>query len=188
MVNYSNGKVYKIWSVLGDKIYIGSTTKEYLSQRMDCHRKSYKLHKSNRYGNNTSFILFDEYDVSNCKIELLEAKECNSKDELLQLEGKYIREMNCVNKVIPCRTQKEYREDNKEVIIKQRKEYRENNIEKIKEADKLKYQNNIEKIKERKREIIKCNCGSEIKKGDIAKHCKTNKHLSFVEEKEEINI
>ena len=32
MVNYANSKVYKIWSTQGDKIYVGSTTKQYLSQ------------------------------------------------------------------------------------------------------------------------------------------------------------
>ena len=45
MVNYGNAKVYKIWSTAGDKIYIGSTTKEYLSQRMDKHRSGYKQWK-----------------------------------------------------------------------------------------------------------------------------------------------
>lgn len=33
MVNYGKTKIYKIWSPKGDNIYIGSTTKEYLSQR-----------------------------------------------------------------------------------------------------------------------------------------------------------
>ncbi len=42
MVNYENGKIYKIESHLGDKLYIGSTTKQYLSQRMDKHRTDYK--------------------------------------------------------------------------------------------------------------------------------------------------
>ena len=37
MVNYNNGKIYKIEPLNGEEgdIYIGSTTKEYLSQRMD---------------------------------------------------------------------------------------------------------------------------------------------------------
>ena len=45
MVNYNNSKVYKIWSHAGDKIYIGSTTKDYLSKRMTDHRSAYKLYK-----------------------------------------------------------------------------------------------------------------------------------------------
>jgi hypothetical protein len=48
MVNYGNGKIYKIESHLGDKIYIGSTTKQYLSQRMDKHRSEYRLQNDTR--------------------------------------------------------------------------------------------------------------------------------------------
>ena len=45
MVNYNNGKIYKIVPICegadeGD-VYIGSTTKEYLSQRMVQHRADY---------------------------------------------------------------------------------------------------------------------------------------------------
>ena len=46
MVNYTNSKVYKIWSTQGDKIYVGSTTKQYLSQRMDKHRMEYRYWKN----------------------------------------------------------------------------------------------------------------------------------------------
>ena len=45
MVNYANSKVYKIWSTQNNKIYVGSTTKQYLSQRMDSHRTGYKSWK-----------------------------------------------------------------------------------------------------------------------------------------------
>ena len=48
MVNYANSKVYKIWSTQGDKIYIGSTTKPYLCQRMDKHRSDYKRFKDGK--------------------------------------------------------------------------------------------------------------------------------------------
>ena len=39
---YEKAKVYKIWSTHGDKIYVGSTCHEYLSQRMVKHRSAYK--------------------------------------------------------------------------------------------------------------------------------------------------
>lgn len=97
-MNYINTKIYKIWSICGDKIYIGATTKQYLSQRMTAHRNSYNTWKNGKSKFITSYILFDEYDISNCFIELLEAKECKDKNEQTQLEGKYIRELDCVNK------------------------------------------------------------------------------------------
>ena len=65
MVNYGNGKVYKIESHLGDKIYIGSTTKQYLSQRMDAHRGDYKRWRQDmgKFTFTTSYLIFQEYGV-----------------------------------------------------------------------------------------------------------------------------
>ena len=77
MVNYANSKVYKIWSTQGDKIYEGSTTKPYLSQRMDNHRRSYRAWKNETYHFVSSFKLFEEYGLENCSIELLEAKKAS---------------------------------------------------------------------------------------------------------------
>ncbi len=123
-MNYQNTKIYKIESTKGDKIYIGSTTKQYLSQRMDTHRKDYKKWKNGNNKRITSYELFDEYGVENCSIILLETFPCNSKDEAHAREAYYIRSLVCVNKVIPDRTPKEYKKDyyiaNKEAIQKQK--------------------------------------------------------------------
>ena len=85
-IDYSKSKVYKIWSTQGNKIYIGATTKDYLSQRMTAHRKAYKAWIEGKCRLVTSFLIFKEYGVENCHIELIEAKSCCSKDELKQLE------------------------------------------------------------------------------------------------------
>ncbi len=158
-------KIYKIWSSKGDKIYIGSTIENYLCQRMGKHRASYKLYNKGklRYYM-SSFILFNEYGIDNCNIELIESKECNNKDEKNKLEGHYIRTLECVNKTIAGRTQKQYKEDNKDKIKEKNKEYNENNKEKIKEKRQTKFI---------------CECGSVICLGDKIKHLKTNKHINF---------
>ena len=181
MVNYANSKVYKIWSTQGDKIYVGSTTKQYLSQRMEKHRADYKHWKNGHYGQTTSFQLFNEYGLDNCFIELIEAKECNSKDELHQLEGKYIRELNCVNKNIAGRTHKEYRTDKKEQITAYMKEYYNQTKE-----DKLEYQKeyflyNKQKILDKQKQKINCECGIEYTYGHKSRHLKSNKHCQFIE-------
>jgi len=173
MVNYANSKVYKIWSTQGDKIYIGSTTKEYLSQRMDAHRGDYKKLKNGKHRKLSSYILFEEYGLENCFIELLEAKECNSKDELLQLEGKYIREQVCVNKCIAGRTEKQYREDNKESM----KQYYQDNKEHILEQKKQYREDNQEKLKE----VHDCECGSKYRISNKSYHLKTIKHCKYIE-------
>ena len=168
-LNYDQSKVYKIWSHQGDKIYIGSTTKQYLSQRMTAHRKDYNYWKSGKGHFVTSYLIFDEYGLDNCLIELLEAKSCSSKDELNQLEGGYIRDLACVNKRVENRNHKEsvqnYRDTNREKYLEGCKKYRENNKEKIKEyieenKDRIKESNkqwreeNKDSLKEKKKKYV----------------------------------
>ena len=123
--NYNKGKIYKIEPKCdyeeGD-IYIGSTTKEYLSQRMTAHRGGFKSFKSgSRKHRLTSFNLFDKYGVENCDIILLELVEANSKDELVSREAHYIRTIKCVNRFVPLRTDKEYYHKNKVAINQKNK-------------------------------------------------------------------
>ena len=146
MVNYQNTKIYKIESHLGSKIYIGSTTKQYLSQRMDSHRGGYKQWKKDECKYMTSFDLFDEYGLENCKIILIEAYPCNIHDERAAREGYNIKTLECVNKMIPGRTSKEYYEDNKDKT----KEYYINNKEIIKDYAKIYRDNHKDLIKESK--------------------------------------
>ena len=169
--DYSKNKIYKIYSHLGDKIYIGSTVCDLVSQRMVKHRDSYKYWKKHNGNYTTSFILFEEYGVENCIIELIEAKPCIDINEQAKLEGSYIRTLECVNKNIPGRTRKEYYQDNKERFKEyyqdnkeERKEtvaqYREDNKDLINQKNKIYdnnrkekkqayYEKNKERIKER---------------------------------------
>jgi hypothetical protein len=89
--DYSKNKIHKIYSHLGDKIYIGSTVCELVSQRMVKHRSSYNQWKKNNQNYTTSYILFEEYGVDNCIKELIEAKPCIDINEQAKLEGSYIR-------------------------------------------------------------------------------------------------
>ena len=160
MVNYQNGKIYKIESHQGDKIYIGSTSKQYLSQRFDKHRSNYKKWKidpSTVNGKTRSYELFDDYGLNNCFITLIESFPCNSKDELTGREAYYIRSLTCVNKVIPLRTEKEYRADNKEIIKEKMKEYRADNNDIIKQKQKEYRADNKEIIKEKQKEYYNDN-------------------------------
>ncbi|AIW01911.1 MAG: hypothetical protein ASQ68_gp21 [Yellowstone Lake virophage 6] len=157
MVNYSNGKVYKVWSLLGNKIYIGSTTKEYLSQRMDTHRQNYKKWKNNKYHNITIFKIFDEYGLENCNIELLEAKDCKSRDELNKLEGEYMRKLDCVNRCIAGRKIKEYLKDKKDELREKRLKYNEKNKEIRCIKQKEYYKENKEAINIKAKELYEVN-------------------------------
>ena len=159
MTDYSKTKIYKIESHIGDKVYVGSTCKQYLSQRFQQHKNDYKHWKETKHKKITSFDLFDEYGPENCRIILIEEYPCISKDAKNAREGHFIRELNCVNKVIIGRTKKEYYEDNKDKskkyyednkdkIKEYNQEYRELNKDDIKDSKKEYYELNIKKIKE----------------------------------------
>jgi hypothetical protein len=182
MVNYNNGKIYKIEPICEHDecdIYIGSTTKQYLSQRMDKHRSSYKSYKNGKYHNITSFIIFDKYGVENCDIILLESVNVNSKDELHIREAHYIKTLKCVNKVIPLRTGVEYYKDN-ETKIKQY--YNDNKILILQKNKKYK-NDNKDKIKEWKSTVCVCECGLNYTKNNLNQHLQTKKHKQLMDAK-----
>jgi len=116
-INYATSKVYKIISNHGDKVYVGSTTKHYLSARLAQHVTCYKAYKKGTQRYISSYNLFDEYGPENCQIILLEAHPCSNKDELKLKERYYIELLLCVNKNIPGRTPIEYYNDNKNMIL-----------------------------------------------------------------------
>ena len=70
---------------------------------------------------------------------------CNCKDAKNARESHFIRELECVNKVIPDRTRKQRDIDKKEIITEQHKKYYEANKEKILKQMKEKYHQKKEK-------------------------------------------
>jgi hypothetical protein len=132
MVNYNNGKIYKIVCNKTGLIYIGSTTKNTIQTRLKEHEGRFKKNTGGKY---TCYEILKNNDY---KIELLEEVNCNSKDELKNKERYYIEKIECVNSVIPGRTRKE--RDNLKVnkikkTISDKKYYEKNKI-KIRESQK----------------------------------------------------
>ena len=198
---YQQGKIYKIVCNISNEIYIGSTIQT-LNQRLAVH-KSIKVKCS-------SYKILERGDY---KIELIKNYPCKSKWELEEEEAKYIRENECINKTIPHRTRKEWREENKEKIIEYKKEYYEDNKEKINKKTNEYYKNNKEKIVEQKKtfyennkekqlqikkkyyednkevinkqrkEQVLCECGILTSKNHISRHRKSKRHIKFLEEK-----
>jgi len=89
MVNYQNGKIYKIFSLSHPElVYYGSTTLKYLSTRFGNHRNLSRTKWC------SSWVVF-QYD--DARIVLVESFPCNSKDELVAKEMEYIQNNECVN-------------------------------------------------------------------------------------------
>lgn len=198
MIDYSQGKIYKLVCNTTGKVYIGSTTKKYLSDRLAGHRKNYNeyLYKDRRY-----ITSFEILKGENYKIVLIELFPCKSKDELRMREQYYIDSMDCINKYSAYTTKEEakikaqeyrkeryalhkdtikkqindYRQNNKEHIKKVRKAYYDKNIEKMRLKDREKYQKHKDKILARDRiknkERVECDvCGKDLCRGYINKH------------------
>ena len=153
---YHNGKIYQITDIGYNKYYIGSTTEE-LSQIIARHRTNYKSFLKHGKKFMSSFDLFSEYGVENCKIELIEYFKCDTLQELRKREGEVIKNTECVNKCVAGRTEKEWREDNKDKIREDDKIRHAKNKDEIKERKKEYYQNNKDKILVDKREYREAN-------------------------------
>ncbi len=185
-MDYANTKIYKIESHSGDKIYIGSTTKEYLSQRMTNHRSDYKRWKAGLCGKVMVYDMFDEYDISNCNIILLETFPCKSNDEKLAREAHYIKTLTCINKCIPNRTNEERYQDNKVKVIQRVKVWSDANVEKVVEYKKKHYDLNKERILSEQAEVCMCECGQNYTAGHRKRHLLTKKHKLLLESKTDI--
>jgi hypothetical protein len=164
-IDYTNGKIYKVVSNDYKMTYIGSTAQKRLCDRMNGHRKNYKYWKEGKSCKLSIYDIFDIYGVENCKIELIEEYACNSRNELQRKEGDFIKNTDCVNKIVAGRTDKEYREDNKEEIRIKKKEYKEKNKEEIRIKNKEYKEKNKEEIKIKNKEYKEKN-----KEEILAKH------------------
>jgi len=203
MTDYSKGKIYKIEPICEHEegeIYIGSTTKNLLSQRMTTHRGDYNKWKNGKSRRVRSYDLFDKYGLENCKILLIESFPCQSRDELRAREGHFIKTLKCVNKAIAGgQDQKEYikkyQQENKESIKENKKIYYKENKESIQEYKKLHYEKNKESILEyqkinyeKNKETIlakklqkkTCICGCEYVHCSFQRHCRSKKHKDFI--------
>ncbi len=112
MVNYSQAKVYKIVDNTNGNVYVGSTCEPTLARRLAKHVGNYKSYLNGNGSCLTSYQIIKNNDYDIVLIENCES--ISSKDELKARERFYIENLTCVNKNIPLRTNKEYREAHKE--------------------------------------------------------------------------
>ena len=147
MPDYSKGKIYRIVCNTTGNVYFGSTSQDYLSQRLRKHVEEYNKYKEGK--KNSGITSIQIIENGNYEIVLVEKYPCSSKEELHARERYYIENNDCVNKVIPTRTPKEYRQDNKDIISERKKVYYYENHEAILENKKGYKFNNRDAILEK---------------------------------------
>jgi len=128
-------------------------------------------------------------------IKLVEEFPCENRTELFAREGVWIRELGTLNGKIEGRSQKEWREENREKELERHKKYREENREKELERSKKHYEENREakleyqkkyradnrdKIHEKQNEKFECECGGKYTHTHKSRHLKSKLHQDYI--------
>jgi len=149
MVNYENGLIYKLECKDPEitDIYIGSTTnfnKRKNQHKSSCNNENDKSHTMPVYQ-----YIREHGGWYNWQMVLVEYVSCRDKKDLNRTETKYIKELDAkLNRCIPGRTQKEYREEKKEILSEKKKIYYEEKKDILLEKQKEYRQEHKEEIAE----------------------------------------
>ena len=195
---YQNSVIYKLCHINdldNENIYIGSTT------NFKCRKNGHKADCNNKNSKNYNFKVYqfirDNGGWDEWQMIPIETFSCNNKIDLKIRERYHIELLKSkLNKQIPSRTHKEYRDDNKEIINERNKIYSENNKEIVAEKKKIYYNNNKEIVAEKNKiyynnnkEIIAekakektvCDkCGSIVMRSNLKRHQKTKKCIDYI--------
>lgn len=145
--DYSKGKIYKLECLNTGKVYVGHTTKQYLSQRLTRHKEHFNQWVKGKAEYYTALDIIAE---GNYQITLLESYPCKSEDELKSRERYWIEITDGrINKNIPTRTHTEYYQVNHDVQAEKMRQYREHNRDALSAYYKQYYQDNRSKVKDK---------------------------------------
>jgi hypothetical protein len=196
MNKYNNSIIYIIKCKNKDieDTYIGSTI-DFKNRKRQHHEICYN-ENSEKFNYKLYKCIRENGGWDNFEMKEMIQTNCKDKYELLKLEGYYIKLYEpSLNKQIAGRTMEEWRNDNKEEIKEYKKEYneknkeyfkeykkewREKNKDKIKEYKKQYYEKHRDEVLKQQKEKIKCECGSFIRKSDIARHKQSKKHINLL--------
>jgi hypothetical protein len=199
-MSYNNAKVYKVVNDIDDQIYVGST-KNTLRQRLGAHKSAAK----NQRGGQLIYSHMNKLGAEHFYIVLVEAVNCDSRDELRAREEHWRKELkaslNMFRAIITpeevkqdhkqynlehneriLAQKKQYREEQKEMIIEGRKRFRAQNRDKLNENDRLYREANKERVSETKKQWYAANKekASQTKKA----YYEANKEAILADQKE----
>ena len=186
-------------------LYVGKTTD--LNKRWYCHKSLCNNQNRKQYNLKLYEFIRENGNINNWNIIEIEKGEYDDKDSAIR-EKYWIKNLNSnLNIVIPTRTHKEYRENNKEYLKEYKKEYRDNHKEYCKEyykeyrdKNKEEYKEYCKEYRENNKEYYKkyrdnhkeelhkkagerliCEiCGKTFTKGGKSQHYKTKFHQKYI--------
>ena len=172
MSDYKQGKIYKIVDLTTENnIYIGSTCQT-LEKRLSGHVNDFKYYTMNN--NNNYITSYEVLKNGNYEILLIENYPCDSKYELFKRERYFIETMNCVNQIIPTRTNRERIDANRhnQTICECGMRYTTKN-----KKDHLKTKQHIFFFEPK----IYCICGACYANSNKCDHFKSRQHIKLLE-------
>ena len=207
-IDYSKSIIYKL--VCNDlnvtDLYVGSTTR--FSHRKAAHKSGCTNPNSNHYNYNVYQFIRANGDWCNWSMIEVEKYPCTDGDQLRTRERYWYEQLNgTLNKQVPNRSQKQWREQNKEHYKEYQKDHYEQNKERLKEYQKDHYEQNKEHkkdyyeqnkqtireykkdyyeqnkqtIKEQQAKPYTCACGSSVRTGNKSIHFRSIKHTKYIE-------
>ena len=154
--------VYRITNLDDGKAYVGSTCRKVRTRIQE-----HKYRSKN--GTNTCECRYFNWD--NIHVEEVEVPDIVIDNILIREKYVIMNTKNCINKISPYLSDEER--------VQQIREYNHKNKERIAEQKKESYEQNRREILEKKKERITCECGSIIRKNDLARHKKSQKHKNY---------
>jgi hypothetical protein len=181
--NYANTNLYELRTLTEgyeNLIYRGKTTRD-ISKRLYEHLHDYEnyLRGTRDYCSSFEIVMH-----GNVKIELVRVANCRNKKHSNRVEGKFIREVKCVNIMMPGRSKAEgakidYQKNKQRYQEQNKKRYQKNKEHNNAEAKKWR-EAHPEYEKNRHKKTM-CECGHEVGWREVAyensRHRNTWKHI-----------
>jgi group I intron endonuclease len=162
------GKIYKLTNDLNEKIYIGSSTYQYLSERFNMHKQMCKDETGRR--NSKLYTFMREIGIEHFKIELIEEYTCETKQQLVEHEQYWIEQLKPELNMFRAIANPNYEQECRD------KEER-------RERSKAFYHSHKEVISQKGKEQITCECGCVVTKSCLSRHRKSLQHATLLANK-----
>ena len=182
-VDYSKGIIYKIVCKNPELkgVYVGSTTN--LKQRKRQHKCAFSKQHYPLYNIKLYQYIRENGGWENFELVKIEDFPCSTKWDLEKKEREWLEALKAdLNQALPTRSPKEYKEAKKDYYKDYMIKYQKKNNDFLKEQKRRHYQLNKEAIQEARKEKVNCECGCMIRKGHIARHRKSIKHIQLLKE------
>lgn len=153
-------------------VYVGSTTTA-LKKRWMHHKNKYKRYKQGLTPPLSVYKLFDYHGFDNFRISIIKIYKVTDRNHLKAYEQLHINKKNCVNMIASyC-----------PIPVNERHKI---TYKKNKRALEWYYENR-DRILQYRQEVVICECGRSLQRGNLSDHRKTAIHLKLLNDKNNIS-